>query len=63
MSQFINRRLSILLTLIGLSFSFAHAQFDIGYPLIENYKATDYKAQPQVWSGTQDSIRNSLFWQ
>jgi signal transduction histidine kinase len=31
------------------------AQFDLGFPLIKNYKATDYKAQPQVWSGTQDS--------
>jgi signal transduction histidine kinase len=55
MSQLSYYRFFILLTILGLSFSFAHAQFDIGYPLIQSYKATDYKAQPQVWNGTQDS--------
>ncbi len=44
-----------LLVLALTTSIFSAAQFDLGYPLIKNYKATDYNGQPQIWGISQDT--------
>lgn len=48
-------RILLMLIIACTSIRYVQAQFDMGLPLIKNYKATDYNAQTQMWGAVQDS--------